>query len=132
MFLGFKGQGWVALIKKHSSFPPLPLCLFGFLHLFYTDRTTPIFVLGEVTTPFLPVHMCNISVLCLGGVCSNMVHWTPLCGVEDLIPHMVALYDGFLFIIRFMHWHMHQLFNGAVHRGLTLDTVHCDIRGAFG
>ena len=22
--------------------------------------TTPIFVQGEVTTPFLPVHMCNI------------------------------------------------------------------------
>ena len=27
--------------------------------------TTPIFVQGEVTTPFLPVHMCNISVLCI-------------------------------------------------------------------
>ena len=73
--------------------------------------TTPIFVQGEVTTPFLPVHMCNISVLCLGSLCSIMVHWTPLCGVEVLIPQTVALYDAFLFIIRFMHWHMHQLFS---------------------
>ena len=94
--------------------------------------TTPIFVQGEVTTPFLPVHMCNISVLCLGSLCSIMVHWTPLCGVEVLIPQTVALYDAFLFIIRFMHWHMHQLFSWAVHRGLTLDMVPCDIRGAFG
>ena len=65
--------------------------------------------------------MCNISVLCLGSLCSNMFHWTPLYSVKVLIPQMVALYDDFLFIIRFMHWHMHQLFSWAVHRGLTLD-----------
>ena len=52
--------------------------------------TTPIFVQGEVTTPFLSVHMCNISVLCLGSLCSIMVHWTPLCGVEVLIPHLAV------------------------------------------
>ena len=88
--------------------------------------TTPIFVQGEVTTPFLPVHMCNISVLCLGSLCSIMVHWTPLCGVEVLIPQTVALYDAFLFIIRFMHWHMHQLHCDNCSARISLQQLHCD------